>query len=199
MTIGPLTARRALVLLFRLNRTAIPASTSIPKTAASTGLPSRVEASVPADPPPIPNHADTGLDPTIQSQMTGSHKALEFRTDLSRSRKKSPAIPAQQIRKAIQNIIRASSAAALIPTRSESPRGGGNERSTPQGSSSFMPVAVSVLQAKTALYNLSMLAAFARARSTTSTLATVSANAATKDRLNAVNPMLKCRRLAARI
>src|SRR5580704_14103018 len=100
MTIGPLTARRAVDLLWRLNKTAIPATIKAPKTAASMGLPSSVEARPPTDPPPAPNHEETGREPTIQSQMTGSQRALEFRTDVSRLRKKSPATPTLQIRRA---------------------------------------------------------------------------------------------------
>lgn len=83
------------------------------------GLPSSVEARAPPDPPRIPNHDETALDPAIQSQMTGSQSALELRADRSRSRKNSPAIPVLQIRKASQNIIRSSSASPLASTWSE--------------------------------------------------------------------------------
>lgn len=116
---------RAIVLSRRKNKTKIPAIMRSAKKAASAGLPSSVEAS--PDPPPIPNHALTGLDPIIQSQMTGSQRAREFRTELSRFRKKSPAIPVLQIRRAIQNIIRSFSASALTPTGSKSSRYKGNE------------------------------------------------------------------------
>ncbi len=53
-----------------------------------------------ASTPPIPNQLDTALDPAIPIQMTGSHKAAEFRTDLSRLRKKRPSTPAVQIESA---------------------------------------------------------------------------------------------------
>jgi 2-keto-3-deoxy-galactonokinase len=41
----------------------------------------------------IPNHMETGLDPIIQSQMTGNQSALEVRTESSRLRKNNPRIP----------------------------------------------------------------------------------------------------------
>src|SRR5271156_2661515 len=113
---GTLALRRAFVLFLRRNTTIRPAANIAPKIAASMGLPSTVEARAPADPPPPrPSHKETGLDPAIESQMTGNHRALELRVDLSRSRKNSPAIPATQIRKAVQNIIRASHACLLTP------------------------------------------------------------------------------------
>jgi hypothetical protein len=53
----------------------------------------------------MPNHEETGLDPMIQSQITGSQRALEVRTELSRLRKKSPAIPIQNSRRATMFIF----------------------------------------------------------------------------------------------
>ena len=70
------------------------------KTAASTGLPSSVASRTRLEVPSIPNHEETGLDPTIQSQMTGSHRALEVRTESSRLRKNNPEIPTLKIRRA---------------------------------------------------------------------------------------------------
>ena len=107
----------------------IPATMSAAKIAASMGLPSSVEARALPDPlpPPIPhisNQSEAGLDPAIQSQRTGSQRALAFRMDASRFRKNSPAIPVLQIRKASQNIIQSSSASDLAPTGCESSRCG---------------------------------------------------------------------------
>ena len=55
------------------------------KIAASMGLPSSV-AAILYPLPSIPNHEETGLDPAIHSQATGNQRAMEVRTDLSRSR-----------------------------------------------------------------------------------------------------------------
>jgi hypothetical protein len=97
---GPLFLRIVIVLFLRRNRTMTPTAMRASKIAASMGLPSSVDARAPADLPPVPSHTDTVLDAAIESQMTGSQRALEVRTDLSRLRKKSPATPRLQIRKA---------------------------------------------------------------------------------------------------
>src|SRR5579863_2460605 len=120
MRTGTLALRRVPALSLRRNTTRIPTPSSVAKMAASVGLPSTVDASAPADPPPFKNHEETGLDPAIQSQATGSQSALEFRVDLSRSRKKSPRIPVVQMRTADQNIIRRSSSNSEAPIGSES-------------------------------------------------------------------------------
>jgi hypothetical protein len=90
------------VFLLLHTRTRIPASMSVPKTAASVGLPSRVAARTSPDGtlPPPPNHIDTGLDANIDRYNTGIQRVGEVRTDLSLSRKKSAATPTLQIRKA---------------------------------------------------------------------------------------------------
>ena len=119
MSTGPITLRKAIVLFLRWNKAMIPATIRASKMKASMGLPSSVEARAPAELlPPVPSHTETGLDAAIQSQMTGSHRALEGRTDFSRSRKKSPAIPLPQIKKASQDVIPSSSASAFAPTGS---------------------------------------------------------------------------------
>ena len=61
----------------------IPAIKRSPKIAASKGLPSTLRLAVAGF---IPNHTETGLDPMIQSQMTGNQRLLETRWDLSRTR-----------------------------------------------------------------------------------------------------------------
>src|SRR3984957_575106 len=73
---------------------------STAKIAASTGLPFNVASRTFALVPPIPSHREIGLEPTIQSHMTGSQRAGEVRTELSRLRKKRPATPMANIRKA---------------------------------------------------------------------------------------------------
>src|SRR5271156_5879767 len=84
---GTLARSRALVLFLRRNTTTMPAARRAAKIAASMGLPSTVEARAPAELPPVPSHEETGLEPAIESQMTGNQSALELRVDLSRLRK----------------------------------------------------------------------------------------------------------------
>src|ERR1700733_3166153 len=98
---GTITLSRAVVFFPLWNRTTTPAAIRNSKMRASKGLPSSVAARTPPEEgPATPNQLETDLDPAIQIQITGSQRALELRTDLSRSKKKSPATTTLQIRKA---------------------------------------------------------------------------------------------------
>src|SRR5271154_4718162 len=94
-------------------------ATSAAKTAASMGLPFNVASRAFSEVAPTPNHMETGLDPIIQSQITGSQRALEVRTELSRLRKNNPAIPMLKIRRA--RVVLIFWYFRGIRTRSESP------------------------------------------------------------------------------